>query len=77
LEEEVMESAPFSGPGGRRRGDKSILRLCEMERSDENIVLAAAWLREEVMKSFLIRVGKKVQLFRDRGCWVGDLGESR
>jgi hypothetical protein len=73
LEEEVMESAPFSGPGGRRRGDKrNILRSRDVERSDENVVLVATLVREEVMKSFL-RVGKKVQLFRDRGGWVGDL----
>jgi hypothetical protein len=30
---------PFTGPGGRRRCDKrSFWRLCEVERSDENVV---------------------------------------
>jgi hypothetical protein len=36
------------------------------------------WVEEEVVNEFLIWIGRKVQLlFKDRGVWVGGLGENR
>lgn len=59
---------PFSGPGVRRRGDKSFWRSCEVQRSDRNIVWQPHGQKKEAMKSFLTWIGRKVQsLFRDRG----------
>jgi hypothetical protein len=72
---------PFTGPGGRSRSNKRILRSFwrpwAVERSDKK-VLVTMCIGEEVMKNVLTWVGRKIQwLFSNRGGCVGDVEENR